>query len=115
MDVDIRSALKYAARVLNYPELKGIPINIIDTHSLQGGGANALSLLGFSDRKIQKMGRWKIIAFKEYISNQLLEFSVGMSKSMKKVSNFVNVEGGVYNDVTETMINIPYSAPANAA
>ena len=48
-------------------------------------------------------------------SQMLSEFSMGMSKSMKKVFNFVNVEGGVYHDITKTMINIPYTAPANAA
>ena len=53
--------------------------------------------------------------FKEYISDQLSEFSVGMSKNMEKVFNFVIVEGGVYTDVTATMINIPYSTPTSAA
>jgi hypothetical protein len=38
-----------------------------------------------------------------------------MSKSMKKVFNFVNVEGGVYHDVTSTMINEPYSQAAATA
>ena len=76
---------------------------------------NALSLLGYSDREIQNMGRWKRDTFKEYISDQLSEFLVGMSKIMKKVFNFVNVEGGVYHDITKTMINIPYSAPASTA
>ena len=33
-DVDIRSALKHATGVLNYLELKGIPIDWIDTHSM---------------------------------------------------------------------------------
>ena len=54
-DADIRAALKFAAGALNYPELTGIPIDRIDTHSLNGGGTNALS--GYSDREIQKMSR----------------------------------------------------------
>ena len=94
-DADIYSALKYAAGILNYPELKGISIDQIDTHSLQGGEANALSFSGYYDREVQKMGRWKSNTFKEYISDQLSEFSVGMSKSMKKVFNFFNVEGDI--------------------
>ena len=61
------------------------------------------------------MGHWKSDTFKEYISDQLSEFLVGMSKIMKKVFNFVNVEGGVYHDITKTMINILYSAPASEA
>ena len=49
-DADIRSALKVAVVALNYPEMKGIPINRINTHSLRGGNANVLSLSGYSDR-----------------------------------------------------------------
>lgn len=80
-DKDVRHAIKYAAKEF-------------DTHSLRGGGANALSLAGYSDREIQKMGsRWKSNTFKEYISDQLSQFSEGMSKSIKKLFNFVDVEG----------------------
>ena len=43
MDADIRKSLKQAAVFLNYPITKNIPIDRIDTHSLQTGGANALS------------------------------------------------------------------------
>ena len=111
-DKDVRSALKYAAKKLNYPENKGIPIERVDTHSLRGGGANALSLAGYSDREIQKMGRWKSNTFKEYISDQLSNFSEGMSKSMKKRFNFVNIEGGVLHDVTNTAVNTPYTTNA---
>jgi hypothetical protein len=49
-------ALNQAATVLDYPIAKGIPIKRIDTHSLRSGGANNLSLAGFSDTQIQKMG-----------------------------------------------------------
>mmetsp|Transcript_36829 Transcript_36829/g.82805 ORF Transcript_36829/g.82805 Transcript_36829/m.82805 type:complete len:416 (-) Transcript_36829:347-1594(-) len=110
-DADIRAALKFAAKQLNYPE-RGIPIDRIDTHSLRCGGANALSLAGYSDRAIMKMGRWQSKTFLEYISSQLSEFSQGMSVSMSKVLNFVNVEGGVCHDITNIAINTEY---ANAA
>ena len=43
-DGDIRAALKFASGILEYPEMKGIPIDQIDTHSLRSGGADALSL-----------------------------------------------------------------------
>jgi hypothetical protein len=39
--------------------LQSIPIDRIDTHSLQIGEATALALSGYSDTQIQKMGRWK--------------------------------------------------------
>ena len=95
--------------------MKGIPINQIDTHSLRGGGANALSLSGYSDREIQNTGRWKKDTFKEYISSQLSQLSVGMSKSTKKVFNFINVKGEVYSDVTAAIINEPYPTTAIAS
>ena len=112
-DDDIRHALKFAGRELKYPE-RGIPIERIDTHSLRGGGANALSLAGYSDRAIQKMGRWRSATFLEYICDQLSAFSEGMSKSMSKVLNFVNIEGGVSHDVTTLAINSEYTSAAAA-
>ena len=114
-DGDIRTAFEFAAVILDYLGMKGIPVNRIDTHSLHGGGANALSLSDYSDREIQKMGRWKSDTFKEYISSQLSQFLVIMSRSMKKVFNFVNVEGGVYHNVTANMMNEPYTTTTIAA
>jgi hypothetical protein len=64
---DISRGLKMAAMLLQYPATQGIPIDRIDTYSLQSGGANALALLGYSDTQIQKMGCWKGATFKEYI------------------------------------------------
>ena len=112
-DDDIRQALKFAGKELNYPE-RGIPVDRIDTHSLRGGGANALSLAGYSDRAIQKMGRWRSATFLEYICDQLSAFSEGMSKSMSKVLNFVNIEGGVSHDVTSLALNTAYTNAAAA-
>ena len=76
------------ARVLEYPTAKGIPIDRIDTHSLQSGGANALSLSGYSDTQIQKMGRWRGATFKEYIREELARFSEGMSKEHENEIRF---------------------------
>jgi hypothetical protein len=114
-DKDVRQALKIAGTTLNYPELKGIPIDRIDTHSLRGGGANALSLAGYSDLQIQKMGRWRGETFKEYVSEQLSSFSEGMSTSMSTTFGFVNVEGGVWSDVTAATITLAYDPPAAAS
>ena len=58
-DKDISVALKCAARELDYPATRGIPIERIDTHSLRGGGANALSLNGYSDPKFKNWGGGK--------------------------------------------------------
>ena len=117
-DKDVRESLKMAAARLGYPE-RGIPISRVDTHSLRAGGANALSLNGYSDLEIQKMGRWKSDTFKEYIAEGLSQFSVGMSKDMKKTFQYVNVQGGVdadvgVVDVTEQMVRMPYEVMAPA-
>jgi hypothetical protein len=50
---DISKGLKMAAAILQYPVTQGTPVDRVDTHSLRGGGANALSL---SDTQIQKNG-----------------------------------------------------------
>ena len=52
---NMSAALKFATTVLNYPYLKGVPIHRVYTHSLRSGGANSLSLAGYSDIYIQKM------------------------------------------------------------
>eukprot|EP00579_Thalassiosira_antarctica_P008857 CAMPEP_0201878722 /NCGR_PEP_ID=MMETSP0902-20130614/9813_1 /ASSEMBLY_ACC=CAM_ASM_000551 /TAXON_ID=420261 /ORGANISM="Thalassiosira antarctica, Strain CCMP982" /LENGTH=120 /DNA_ID=CAMNT_0048406409 /DNA_START=201 /DNA_END=563 /DNA_ORIENTATION=+ len=48
-DCNIRYAVKFAAKVLKYPE-RGIPLQRIDAHSLRSGRVCALALEGFKDR-----------------------------------------------------------------
>ncbi len=108
-DKDISTTLKLAAVALEYPSLWGIPIDRIDTHSPRSGGANALALTGYSDREIQKMGRWRSLTFKEYIREELNTFATGMSTKMKTKFNFVNIAGGVYHDITTDVVDTPYS------
>ncbi len=105
----ISAALKQAARALEYPILKGIPIKQINTHSLRSGGANALALSEYSDTQIQKMGRWRGATFKEYVRNELACISTGMSRDMKKKFGFVNVAGNAFSDITDACINVDYS------
>ena len=115
---NISAALKFAATALDYPSLKGIPIDRVDTHSLRAGGANALSLAGYSDRDIQKMGRWRGETFKEYIREELHCFAEGMSTAMKQDFKFVNIAGGAYSelvDVTRTTVVSDYQRAAGAA
>ena len=64
-DEDIRKNLKWAGGILEYEGTHNIPVDRIDTRSLRSGGANALSLSGYSDRQIMKMGRWKSATFME--------------------------------------------------
>ena len=98
-DSNIRYAVKFAATALKYPE-RGIPIDRIDTHSLRSGGACALSVAGYKEMDIMKMGRWapKSTSFMEYIQQQLSTFSKGMSTAMSQVARFTNMEGSVENE-----------------
>jgi hypothetical protein len=112
---DVSKELKAAATVLEYPTAKGIPIDRIDTHSLRSGGANALSLSGYSDTQIQKMGRWRGATFKEYIREELACFSEGMSKSMKTKFDFVNIAGNAFNTITDDLIDREYEVNVSAA
>jgi hypothetical protein len=111
---DISRALKAAATVLDYSNAKGIPIDRINTHSLRSGGANALSLAGYSDTQIQKMGCWRGATFKEYIREKLACFSEGMSTSMKKQFNFVNITGNAFNTITDDLIKREYDVNVSA-
>ena len=103
---DISKHLKLAAGLLNYPTRKGIPVERVDTHSLRGGGANALALSGYSETAIQKMGRWKGATFKEYIREELANYADGMSTAMKTKFNFMNVAGNAFRDITEMVLTM---------
>ncbi len=112
---DIIRGLKMAATLLHYPTMRGIPIKSIDTHSLHSGGANALALYGYSDTQIQKMGSWKGATFKEYIWEELMCYSAGMSTNMKQKFKFVNVSGNAYNDGMATCIEEDYTINPSGA
>ena len=85
-------------------------------HSLSSGGAKALALSGYSGMQIQKMGRWKVVTFKEYIWEELACYSAGMLTNMKQTFKFVNVSSNAYNDVTATCIKEVYTInPSGAA
>jgi len=106
---DISRHLKLAVGILNYPTRKGIPIDRVDTHSLRGGGTNALALSGYSDTQIQKMGRWRGATFKEYIREELANYSDGMSTAMSTKFNFMNIAGIAYRDITDTVLTMEYN------
>jgi len=108
----ISTALKQAATVFEYPLVKGIPIERINTHSLRSGCANALALSGYSDIRIQKMGRWRGATLKEYVRNKLDYFLSGMSLDMKTKFGFVNVPSKAFSDITDACINADYFAPS---
>ena len=94
---------------LKYQEEKGIPIERVDTHLLQGRGANGLSLNGYSNTQIQKMGRWTGESIKEYIRSELAEFSKGTSKAMQKCIGYMVGLGGAHHDVPKELAELAIS------
>jgi hypothetical protein len=108
-DKHVTEALKAEAATLQYPEMWGIPLDRINTHSLRFGGANVLARSGYNEMQIQNMGRWHGDIFKTYICKQLAIFSEGMWCAMKKSFGFVNVERGVLQDITSTVTGLAYS------
>ena len=77
--------------------------------------AMGLALAGYTDREIQKMGRWRGATFKEYVREELHCFSEGMPRSMKKCFNFVNVAGGAHHDVTSATMLEAYNVNVSAS
>jgi hypothetical protein len=106
---DIGKHHKLVAGLLNYPMCKRIPVECVDTHSLWGGGANALALSGYLETAIQKMGQWKGATFKEYMQEQLANYADGMSTTMKTKFNFMTVAGNAFQDITETVLTMEYN------
>jgi hypothetical protein len=94
---------------LDYLAAKGTSIEWINTHLLCSWGANALSLSGFSEMEIQKMGRWRSATFMEYVWEELACFLAGVPTEMRSKFGFVNVAGGVFTNVTNELCNWPYS------
>ena len=58
-----------------------------------------MSLNGYSDTQIQKLGRWRGQSFKEYIRDELHSFAAGMSRAMQKTFGYVVVSGGAMTEL----------------
>ena len=61
------------------------------------------------------MGRWRGATFKEYIREELVCFSKGMSKSTKKKFDFVNITCNAFNTITDDLIDREYEINVSAA
>ena len=99
-----------AAEELRYPEDRNIEVDQVDTHSLRMGDANALSLAGYSDRQITKMGRWKSATFLEHIREELGISSAGMSRKMAQTFKCVNLTGDKWSNVTDAVVVSDYES-----
>ena len=67
-----------------------------------------MALSGYSNTKIQKMGRCRGAIFKEYVRENLSNYAEGMSRAMKKIHGFVNINDGAYLDVSSLCMDMEY-------
>ena len=89
---DMGEAIKTSIVDLGLPS-QGITLNDVGTHSLRAGGAMALKLNGICDTTIKKAGRWRSMAFLQYIHNQIGHLAAGVSSPMKNKVPFRNIKG----------------------
>jgi hypothetical protein len=61
------------------------------------------------------MGRWRGATFKIYIREELACFYEGMSRSMKKKFDFVNIAGNAFNTITDDLIDREYKINVSSA
>ena len=89
---DMGEDIKSAIVDLGLPS-PGITPNEVGTYSLRVGGAMALKLNEISDTTIKKVGRWRSMAFLQYIHNQIGHLAAGVSSAMKNKVPFRNIGG----------------------
>ena len=74
----VRTQLRAAAASVGREKL-GFHPDEIGCHFLRSGAAMAMKLAGVSEYTIMIIGRWKSMAFLEYIRKQVAEFSIDIS------------------------------------
>ena len=74
-----------------------------------------LTLSGYSETAIQKMGQWKGATFKESIREELANYADDMSTAMKAKFNFMNIAGNAFQDITEMVLTMEYNTEFNHA
>ena len=70
----------------------------VGTHSIRSSFAMFLYLKRVGDSRIMLQGRWKSLAFMDYIRPQVDEFSAGLSALMTQVNDFYTVPDNMHND-----------------
>ena len=83
----VRTKLRAAAASVGKDTLGFLPEEI-GCHLLRSGAAMAMKLAGVSEYTIMIIGRWKSMAFLEYIRKQVAEFSINISDRMIDHTNF---------------------------
>ena len=83
----IRIKLRTSVKAIREDKL-GFTTDDIGCHSLRSGAAMAMKVSGVSEYTIMLIGRWKSLAFLDYIRRQVAEFSFDISDRMLTHGNF---------------------------
>ena len=83
----VRTKLRAAVVSIGEASL-GFIASDIGCHSLRSGAAMAMKLAGISEFTIMIIGRWKSMAFLDYIRKQVAQFSLNLSGRMLTHANF---------------------------
>ena len=83
----VRIKLRAAAAEIGDTNL-GFSAEDIGCHSLRSGAAMAMKLAGVSEYTIMIIGRWKSLAFLDYIRKQVAQFSFDVSDRMLSHGEF---------------------------
>ena len=94
---DIMNMIRFTVAMIGENELGFGPDNV-GTHSIRSSFAMFLYLKRVGDSRIMLQGRWRSLAFMDYIRPQVDEFSAGLSKLMTKVQDFYTVPDNSAND-----------------
>jgi hypothetical protein len=85
---DVRIRLRQACTALGGAASFGYDAHQIGNKSLRSGGAMALCLMKHAPEYVQLLGRWKSLAFMDYIRPQIIEWTVNLSSDMIHFDSF---------------------------
>ena len=86
---EIKDTIQSAVTAIG-PDILGFSAEDVGTHSNRGAFAMMLYLSGAPIFTIMKLGRWLSDAFLDYIEQQVLSFSKGISTKMLHSNTFFN-------------------------
>ena len=87
---DVMTMIRVTVALIGQDKLGFGPDNV-GTHSIRSSFAMFLYVNRVGDSRIMLQGRWKSLAFLDYLRPQVDEFSAGLSALMTKVTDFYTV------------------------
>ena len=100
----VRTKLRAAVAAIGESAL-GFKATDIGCHSLRSGAAMAMKLAGVSEYTIMIIGRWKSMAFLDYIRKQVAQFSIDISDRMLAHADFFTTPDVELSDHTPPKVH----------